>query len=204
MNHNIFVCKCENFGDDRMILSGEQIREYIRQGRILVEPFEERLIGPSQVDLRLGSKFRIFKATNVVDPSDKDSIERNTELIDTKGKPFVIKSGQLILGITLEKIAVPNDLVASIEGRSSIARIGVFIHISSGHVNPGSGSNDPIPVTLEILNMNPSPVKLYPGMRIGQLLFYTMDKAVSKGYDEIGGKYSGKLEPSGSRAFEDK
>jgi dCTP deaminase len=187
-----------------MILSGEQIREYIRQGRILVEPFDERLIGPSQVDLRLGSKFRVFKATNVVDPSDKDSIERNTELIDTKGKPFVIKSGQLILGITLEKITVPNDLVASIEGRSSIARIGVFIHISSGHVNPGSGSHDPIPVTLEILNMNPAPVKLYPGMRIGQLLFYTMDRAVSKGYDEIGGKYSGKLEPSGSRAFEDK
>jgi dCTP deaminase len=193
-----------NFRNDRMILSGEQIREYIRQGRILVEPFDERLIGPSQVDLRLGSKFRVFKATNVVDPSDKDSIERNTELIDTKGKPFVIKSGQLILGITLEKIAVPNDLVASIEGRSSIARIGVFIHISSGHVNPGSGSHDPIPVTLEILNMNPAPVKLYPGMRIGQLLFYTMDRAVSKGYDEIGGKYSGKLEPSGSRAFEDK
>ena len=193
-----------NFRNGRMILSGEQIREYIRQGRILVEPFDERLIGPSQVDLRLGSKFRVFKATNVVDPSDKDSIERNTELIDTKGKPFVIKSGQLILGITLEKIAVPNDLVASIEGRSSIARIGVFIHISSGHVNPGSGSNDPIPVTLEILNMNPAPVKLYPGMRIGQLLFYTMDRAVSKGYDEIGGKYAGKLEPSGSRAFEDK
>jgi dCTP deaminase len=199
-----FLLANNNFLEDRMILSGEQIREYIRQGRILVEPFDQRLIGPSQVDLRLGSKFRIFKATNVVDPSDEGSIERNTELIDTRGKPFVIKSGQLILGITLEKIAVPNDLVASIEGRSSIARIGVFIHISSGHVNPGSGSSHPIPVTLEILNMNPAPVKLYPGMRIGQLLFYTMDRAVSKGYDEVGGKYAGKLEPSGSRAFEDK
>jgi len=187
-----------------MILSGEQIREYIRQGRILIEPFDERLIGPSQVDLRLGSKFRIFRATNLVDPSDRNSIEENTELIDSKGKPFVIRPGQLILGITLEKVAVPNDLVASIEGRSSIARMGVFIHISSGHVNPGSGSRGPIPVTLEILNMNPAPVKLYPGMRICQLLFYTMDRAVSKGYDEIGGKYSGKLEPSGSMVFEDK
>jgi len=187
-----------------MILSGEQIREYIRQGRILIEPFDERLIGPSQVDLRLGSKFRIFRATNLVDPSDRNSIEENTELVDSKGKPFVIRPGQLILGITLEKVAVPNDLVASIEGRSSIARMGVFIHISSGHVNPGSGSRGPIPVTLEILNMNPAPVKLYPGMRICQLLFYTMDRAVSKGYDEIGGKYSGKLEPSGSMVFEDK
>jgi len=187
-----------------MILSGEQIREYIRQGRILIEPFDERLIGPSQVDLRLGSKFRIFRATNLVDPSDRNSIEENTELIDSKGKPFVIQPGQLILGVTLEKVAVPNDLVASIEGRSSIARMGVFIHISSGHVNPGSGSRGPIPVTLEILNMNPAPVKLYPGMRICQLLFYTMDRAVSKGYDEIGGKYAGKLEPSGSMVFEDK
>jgi len=187
-----------------MILSGEQIREYIRQGRILIEPFDERLIGPSQVDLRLGSKFRIFRATNLVDPSDRNSVEKNTELVDTKGKPFVIQPGQLILGVTLEKVAVPNDLVASIEGRSSIARMGVFIHISSGHVNPGSGSRGPIPVTLEILNMNPAPVKLYPGMRICQLLFYTMDRAVSKGYDEIGGKYAGKLEPSGSMVFEDK
>jgi len=187
-----------------MILSGEQIREYIRQGRILIEPFDERLIGPSQVDLRLGNKFRTFKATNLVDPSDRNSIEENTELVDTKGKPFVIQSGQLVLGVTLEKVAVPNDLVASIEGRSSIARMGVFIHISSGHVNPGSGSRGPIPVTLEILNMNPAPVKLYPGMRICQLLFYTMDRAVSKGYDEMGGKYAGKLEPSGSMVFEDK
>jgi dCTP deaminase len=140
----------------------------------------------------------------LVDPSDKDSIEGNTELVDTKGKPFIIKPNQLVLGITMERVAVPNDLVASIEGRSSIARMGVFIHISSGHVNPGSGSKRPIPITLEILNMNPSPVKLYPGMRICQLLFYTMDRAVSKGYDDMGGKYTGKVEPWGSLVFKDK
>jgi len=133
----------------------------------------------------------------------KKSIERNTELVDTKGEPFVLQPGQLVLGITRERIAVPNDLVASIEGRSSVARMGVFIHISSGHVNPGSGARDPIPVTLEILNMNPSPVKLYPGMRICQLLFYTMDRAVRVGYDDLGGKYAGKLEPSGSIVFKD-
>lgn len=187
-----------------MILSGEQIREYIRQGRIVIEPFDERLIGPSQIDLRLDSKFRVFKSTNLVDPFDRKSVEKNTELVDTKGNPFVIQPGQLILGVTLEKVAIPNDLVASIEGRSSIARMGVFIHISSGHVNPGSGLRNPIPVTLEILNMNPSPVKLHPGMRVCQLLFYAMDKAVSRGYDDLGGKYAGKLEPSGSLAFREK
>ncbi len=186
------------------VLSGEQIREYIRQGRILVNPFDEKLIGPSQIDLRLGSKFRVFKATKSVDPFDKKSIEKNTGLIDTKGKPFIIKSGQLVLGVTLEKIAVPKDLVGAIEGRSSVARMGVFIHISSGHVNPGSGVKAPFPVTLEILNMNPSPVRLYPGMRICQLLFYTMDRAARRGYDDIKGKYSGKLEPSISRVFEDR
>lgn len=187
-----------------MILSGEQIREHIRRGRIIIEPLDEQLIGPSQIDLRLDSKFRVFKSTNLVDPFDRRSVEKNTELVDTKGGPLVIQPGQLILGITLEKIAIPNDLVASIEGRSSIARMGVFIHISSGHVNPGSGSRTPIPVTLEILNMNPAPVKLYPSMRVCQLLFYTMDKAVSKGYDDLGGKYTGKLEPSGSLAFREK
>jgi len=187
-----------------VILSGEQIREFIRQGRIVVEPFDERLIGPSQIDLRLGDKFRVFKASGVVDPLDKESIDRNTELIDTKGKPFTINPGQLVLGITMEKVAVPRDLVASIEGRSSVARVGVFIHISSGHVHPGSGSRGAFPVTLEILNMNPSPVKLYPGMRICQLLFYTMDHEVREGYDDAKGKYVGKLEPSPSMLFEDK
>ena len=185
------------------VLSGEQIREHIRLRKILIEPFDEKLIGPSQVDLRLGNKFRVFKENALVDPQDAKSIERNTELVDMKGKPFILKPRQLVLGITRERIAVPNDLVASIEGRSSVARMGVFIHISSGHINPGSGARNPIPVTLEILNMNPSPVKLYPGMRICQLLFYSMDRAVRRGYDDLGGKYAGKLEPSGSIVFKD-
>jgi len=187
-----------------VVLSGDQIREYIKKGRIVIKPFDENLVGPSQVDLRLGRKFRIFKDKGVVDPFDKDSIRKNTELVDSKGKPFVLKPGQLVLGMTLEKVSVPNDLVASIEGRSSIARMGVFIHISSGHVNPGSGVKGAFPVTLEILNMNPSPVRLYPEMRICQLLFYTMDRPVRKGYDELKGKYSGNKEPSHSMAFKDK
>ncbi len=186
-----------------VVLSGEQIREHIRVGKIVIEPFDEKLIGPSQVDLCLGNKFRVFKENELVDPHDEKSIERNTELVDTKGEPFVLQPGQLVLGITRERIAVPNDLVASIEGRSSVARMGVFIHISSGHVNPGSGARDPIPITLEILNMNPAPVKLYPGMRICQLLFYSLDRAVRVGYDDLGGKYAGKLEPSGSIVFKD-
>jgi dCTP deaminase len=185
------------------VLSGEQIREYIKLKKIVIQPFEEKLVGPSQIDLRLGSKFRVFTRSGVVDPFDLKSIERNTKLVDTKGKPFVLQPKQLVLGITKERVSVPKDLVASIEGRSSVARMGVFIHISSGHVNPGSGTTKPFPVTLEILNMNPSPVRLYPGMKICQLLFYTMDQAVLKGYDEVKGKYSGKLEPSQSLAFKD-
>lgn len=186
-----------------VVLSGEQIREYLKLGKIVIEPFEKKLVGPSQVDLRLGSKFRVFKNSGVVDPFNQESIKRNTKLIDTRGKPFTLQSGQLVLGVTRERVAVPNDLVASIEGRSSIARMGVFIHISSGHVNPGSGVKGAFPVTLEILNMNPSPVKLYPGMRICQLLFYTMDRAAHKGYDELRGKYAGRIEPSQSMAFKD-
>ncbi len=186
-----------------VVLSGDQIREYLKTSRIVIEPFDEKLVGPSQVDLRLGSQFRTFRNSGVVDPFDQESIQQNTELVDTKGEPFILQPGQLVLGVTLEKVSVPNDLVASIEGRSSIARIGVFIHISSGHVNPGSGVRGAFPVTLEILNMNPSPVKLYPGMRICQLLFYTMDRAVHKGYDELQGKYAGRIEPSQSMAFKD-
>lgn len=186
-----------------MILSGGQIREYIDQGRIVIEPFDEELIGPCQIDLRLGDKFRVFKEIDVVDPTDSKTIEENTELVETNGGPFVLDSGQLVLAVTKEKVAIPNDIVASIEGRSSIARIGAFIHISSGHVNPGSGGEEPFPVTLEVLNMNPSPVKLYPNTRICQLLFYTMDQPVIKGYDEREGKYRGKQEPSSSLAYKD-
>lgn len=185
------------------VLSGEQIVEYVKLKKIFIKPFEKKLVGPSQIDLRLGDKFRVFRSDGVVDPFKPDSIKKNTKLVDTKGKPFLLQPGQLVLGVTKERVSVPNDLVASIEGRSSIARMGVFIHISSGHVNPGSGSIEAIPVTLEILNMNPSPVKLYPGMRICQLLFYTMDKAVLKGYDDRKGKYSGRFEPSQSLAFKD-
>jgi dCTP deaminase len=185
------------------VLSGEQIHEYVRLGKIVIVPFDEKLIGPSQIDLRLGSKFRVFKSNGLIDPADPKSIKKNTKLVDTRGKPFVLQPGQLALGVTKERTAVPNDLVASIEGRSSIARMGVFIHISSGHVNPGSGKKTPIPVTLEILNMNPASIKLYPGMRICQLLFHTMDRAARKGYDEMKGKYSGKVDPSESKVFRD-
>jgi dCTP deaminase len=149
-----------------VVLSGEQIHEHIRLGKIVFEPFDEKLVGPNQVDLRPGSKFKIFKDGELVDPHDEKSIEQNTELVDTKGKPFVL-------------------------------------HISSGHVNPGSGARGQIPVTLEILNMNPSPVKLYPGIRMCQLLFYTMDRAVRLGYDDLKSKYAGELEPSGSLVFTD-
>jgi len=186
-----------------VVLSGAQIKEYIKLGKIVIKPFDEKLVGPSQVDLRLGSKFRVFKKVGLVDPHDPKTLTKNTKLIDTRGRPFVLQPNQLVLGVTRERVSVPNDLVASIEGRSSIARMGVFIHISSGHVNPGSGTSDPIPVTLEILNMNPSPVKIYPGMRVCQLLFYTMDRGVKKGYDSLGGKYAKKTEPSQSLVFRD-
>jgi len=122
-------------------------------------------------------------------------MEKNTLLIKREGKPFIIKPGQFILGRTQEKIGIPKDLAGILEGRSSVARIGIMVH-AAGLLNPGAGMKAPMPIILEIFCQNSSPVKLYPGMGIAQLMFNKLSSPVTVGYDEReNSKFSGQEDP---------
>ena len=165
-----------------MMLSDAEILEAIRKGKIIIDPFREENVGPCSVDLTLSSKFTLFEEGQVVD-SKRLGETVKTQTIDAKGGEIELKPGQFILAKTVEKIAVSKDIAATLEGRSSIARLGVFVH-AAGLVNPGSGLTKPVPMVLEVFSQNNSPVKLYPGMKIVQIIFHKLSTPARQGYDE--------------------
>ena len=169
-----------------MILSNVDIQERLKKGDLKVEPIEPHQVGPCSVDVRLGNVVRSFKLTDhtVIDPKTYDDPKRGERLLSGGGKveiheytdafhmtkPFVLHPRDFVLGGTHEWIEVPDDLGCRIEGRSSLGRIGVIVHATAGWVDPGFKGT----LTLEITNIGKVPVRLYPGMRIGQLLFYKL------------------------------
>ena len=165
-----------------MMLSDTEILEAIRKGEIIIDPFIEENIGPCSVDLTLSSNFTLFEEGQLID-SKRLGETFKTQAIETKGGGIELKPGQFILAKTVEKIAVSKDIAATLEGRSSIARLGVFVH-AAGLVNPGSGLTKPVPMVLEVFSQNSSPVKLYPGMKIVQIIFYKLSTPARQGYDE--------------------
>ncbi|MFW9908077.1 MAG: dCTP deaminase [Candidatus Thorarchaeota archaeon] len=178
-----------------MMLSDADIRKAIRDHEISISPLDQNAIGPCSVDLRLDSVFRIYHPGPPVDihaaiPHDKD-----THLVDTNGEPFMILPGQFILGQTMESISVSEKYAGLLEGRSSIARLGIIVH-AAGLVNPGTGVDKPGRLTLEIFCENLSPVMLYPGMRIVQVMFIPLSSKAETGYDKrAGSRYVGQRKP---------
>ncbi len=195
------------------LLNDKKIREYIRKGIIKVEPFDEKLIGPASLDVRLGYRFRIFKNRNIeaLDPKDyKENlvhvIEKEDEIIKEytystviilkdNNKPFIIHPGEFILASVYEYIKLPDFIAAQIQGRSSFARLGLIIHTSAGWIDPGYEGH----LTLEIVNVNKVPIKLYPEMRIAQLQFFELEEPCELDYKRKGGKYIGELGATESR-----
>jgi dCTP deaminase len=166
------------------MMSDTEILEAIKKGEILIDPFTAKeMLGPCSVDLHLLGEFRVFKMGRVVDPQADNSGEQVTELINTKGKPFIIAPGQFTLASTIEKIAISKGIAATLEGRSSIARMGIMVH-AAGLVNPGTGTTKPSRLTLEVSCQNSSPVKLYPNMKIVQIIFHRLGENAKIGYDE--------------------
>lgn len=155
-----------------MILPDHEIRKYIEEGKISIEPLEnpKEQIQPACVDLRLGSEFRVFKYTKEAFIDSRNPKEY-TEAVHSNGEPFVLHPKEFILGITHEKIKVPGDLAAYIDGRSSLGRIGITAHITSGWIDPGFKGR----LVLEISNLGKMPVTLYPGMRICKLFFFKLN-----------------------------
>ncbi len=166
-----------------MFLSDNDMKKAMDSGEIKIDPFIPEAIGPCSIDLRLDSVFRVYDPGPPVDLRNEKDLTRGTRLVDTEGDPFLILPGQFILGQTIEKISVAPSYAGLLEGKSSVARLGIIVH-SAGLVNPGTGMKKPGKLTLEIYCMNLSPVYLYPEMQIVQIMFVPLSSPSGMGYDE--------------------
>src|SRR6187200_1256238 len=184
-----------------MILSDRTIREAIEAGSIVIDPFDEACIQPSSIDLHVDSQFRVFANPRYAYIDVKDEMPDLTELVEVKpDEAFILHPGEFVLGSTMERIALPDDLVARIEGKSSLGRLGLLIHSTAGFIDAGFDGH----VTLELANVASLPITLYPGMKIGQVSFMLMTTPADHPYGKgaSGSKYQGQRGPTPSRYFE--
>jgi dCTP deaminase len=163
-----------------MILVDWQILDRIARGSINIDPYDPRLVQPNSLDIRLGNHFVWYiGSSEVIDPYNKDSVSSGIE--EVHADSFILNPGQFVLAETLECIGLPDNVVATIEGKSSIARLGITLHQTGGWIDAGFRGT----ITLEMANVNSRPVKVYAGMPVGQLVFYTTERA-EKPYDKKG------------------
>jgi dCTP deaminase len=184
-----------------MVLSDRSLREQLAAGRIVVEPFDEQCVQPSSIDVKVSNLFRVFRnhTAGVIDV--KQDMEDLTELVTVADDGvFMLHPGEFVLGSTLERVCVPDDLVARIEGKSSLGRLGLLIHSTAGFIDAGFDGH----VTLELANVASLPITIYPSMRIGQISFLTMTTPAENPYGSgaKGSKYQGQRGPTPSRYFE--
>ena len=183
-----------------MVLSDRTIKEEIAAGRLVFDPYDESLVQPSSVDMRVDRRFRVFHNYNYPYIDVRQRMEDLTGLVEiTDDEPFVLHPGEFVLGQTLERVKLPDDLVARLEGKSSLGRLGLVIHSTAGFVDPGFEGN----LTLELSNLANLPITIYHGMPIGQISFMRMDGPVENPYGarEAGSKYQGQAEPTPSRFY---
>jgi len=181
-----------------VILSDATIREYLADGQITIDPLADSAIQPSSVDVCLDHRFLVFKnhTRGLIDV--KEDLSDLTEGVEASdADPFILHPGEFVLGSTLERIALPNDLVARLEGKSSLGRLGLLIHSTAGFVDAGWDGQ----ITLELSNVASLPITLYPGMKVGQVSFMQMTTPADNPYGSgiIGSKYQGQVGPRPSQ-----
>ncbi len=185
-----------------MILSDSDIRARLAQGDLKVGPLEDEQlqIQPASIDVRLAEEFVVYRSNQVacLDPRDARTLSEASQRVHVPtGEAFILHPGEFALGSTIEEVAIPDDLVATVDGRSSIGRLAVVIHATAGFIDPGFQGQ----VTLELSNIGPIPVKLYPGMRVAQLVFHELKSpsAVPYGSAARGSSYQNQRGPQTSR-----
>jgi len=184
-----------------MVLSDRTIRRLIAEGHIGVDPYEESLLQPSSVDVRVDRYFRVFRNARYPFIDVKEQQEDLTELIEIEPEtPFILHPGEFVLGSTLERVRLPDDLVARLEGKSSLGRLGLLIHSTAGFIDPGWDGH----VTLELSNVANLPITIYYAMKIGQLSFMQLTEAAERPYGSggLGSKYQGQKGPTASRYWQ--
>ena len=166
-----------------MIISDKSLKEKVKSGEIVVEPFNVDNLQPASYDLHLDNEFKIFKAheTEIIDT--KKPVEGFMEDVHIEnGKGFVLHPGSFALALIMEKTGVDNKHVGRLEGKSSLARLGLIIHTTAGFLDPGNC----LKLTLELFNASPLPIKLYPGMKIAQITFEELDSECERPYGTEG------------------
>jgi dCTP deaminase len=184
-----------------MVLSDRTIATAIADGRIGIDPYDPTLLQPSSVDVRVDRTFRVFHNARYPFIDVKEEQEGLTEVMEIDGdEPFILHPGEFVLGSTLERVTLPDDLVARLEGKSSLGRLGLLIHSTAGFIDPGFDGH----VTLELSNVANLPITIYYGMKIGQISFMRMTEPASSPYgsDKIGSKYQGQRGPTPSRYWQ--
>ena len=184
-----------------MILSDRDIRAALDSKRIIVDPLGERAVQPSSIDVRVGNGFRVFANHRYPYIDTRREQPELTDLIEVRpDEPFMLHPGEFVLGTTLERGALADDLVARLEGKSSLGRLGLLIHSTAGFVDAGWNGW----LTLELSNVATLPIAIYPGMKIGQIAFFDLSSPaeVPYGSAELGSKYKGQQGPTASRYFQ--
>ena len=183
-----------------MLLSDRDIRAEIAAGRVGCEPFTESMIQPSSVDVRLDKFFRVFEnhRYSVIDPA-MEQPDLTREVIAEGDEPFILHPGEFVLASTYEVITLPDDIAGRLEGKSSLGRLGLLTHSTAGFIDPGFSGH----ITLELSNVANLPVKLFPGMKIGQLCLIKLSSPAEHPYgsEKYGSRYQGQRGPTASRSF---
>lgn len=183
-----------------MLLSDRDIAKLCASGEIEIDPYDPQMIQPASIDVRLDRYFRLFDnhKYSVINPAlPQDDL---THLVDVgQSAPFVLHPGEFVLGSTLERVQLADNLAARLEGKSSLGRLGLLTHSTAGFIDPGFNGH----VTLELSNTATMPILLYPGMKIGQLCFFQLSSSAEKPYGsrERGSRYQGQRGPTASRSY---
>jgi len=184
-----------------VVLSDRTIRRLLHEGRIEIDPYDASLLQPSSIDVRIDRYFRVFHNARYPYIDVREPQEDLTELVEIEDShPFILHPGEFVLGSTLERIRLPDDLVARLEGKSSLGRLGLLIHSTAGFIDPGWDGH----VTLELSNVANLPITIYYGMRIGQVSFVQLTEPAEAPYGSagLGSKYQGQRGPTPSRYWQ--
>ncbi len=184
-----------------MLLSDRDIKAELEAKRVALDPFDDSMVQPSSIDVRLDRFFRVFENHRYphIDPAE-DQPEL-TRMVEPEGEePFILHPGEFVLGSTYEVVTLPDDVAARLEGKSSLGRLGLLTHSTAGFIDPGFSGH----VTLELANVANLPIKLWPGMKIGQLCFFRLSSPAEHPYGsaKYGSRYQGQRGPTPSRSFQ--
>lgn len=184
-----------------MLLSDRDIRARVDMGDIELDPFTPEMIQPASIDVRLDRFFRVFndRQYTYVDPAE-DQGELTEQFSVAQGEPWILHPGEFVLGSTLERVHISGQIAARLEGKSSLGRLGILTHSTAGFIDPGFNGY----ITLELSNVSPLPVKLWPGMKIGQICFFELSSPAEHPYGSqaLGSHYQGQRGPTPSRSYQ--